>query len=101
MRGRRASSTLRAMTELNSLAEATAARQAVRCLEIGNPEQALTVLRNVCQTWADLPSMASSDQSEVPRLRERIERAIEEIEIHYPGHALRTLRLAVHREPLG
>jgi hypothetical protein len=34
-------------------------------------------------------------------LRAYIEQAIGEIEIGYPGHALRTLRVAVGREPLG
>jgi hypothetical protein len=93
---------LRLMTQsIFNFSEHSAARHAARYLETGDPQRALSLLREVRLKPADLPPDASSEDREIQRLRTYIERAIEEMEIHYPGHALRTLRIAVGRAPLG
>ncbi len=86
---------------LFSATERTAAYYAVRWLEGGEPQRALSVLREVRLKRPDPPTDASSDHRETQRLRTYIEQAIQELEIDYPGHALRTLRVAVRRERLG
>jgi hypothetical protein len=84
-----------------NIAEQAAVSDAARYLEEGEPERALMVLREVRLKRPMPPPDDSRDHEEIRRLRTYIEQAIQEIEIHYPGHALRTLRLAVGREPLG
>jgi hypothetical protein len=83
-----------------SLTEHAAANHAARYLEAGEPERALTLLREV-RLQREPPPDASGAHREIQRLRTYIEQAIGEIEIAYPGHALRTLRVAMGREPLG
>jgi hypothetical protein len=91
------------MTILNmfDLTEQSAVHHATRYLEIGDPQRALTLLRGVRLNPAEPPPEAPDDQQEILRLRTYIEQAIAEIETAYPGHALRTLRVAIGREPLG
>jgi hypothetical protein len=91
------------MRELNifDLNEQSAVQHATRYLEIGDPQRALTLLREVRLNPPELPPEAATEHREVERLRTYIEQAIDEIETAYPGHALRTLRVAIGREPLG
>ena len=91
------------MKELNifDLNEQSAVHHATRYLEIGDPQRALTLLREVRQSPPDPAPEAPDAQLEIQRLRTYIEQAIGEIETAYPGHALRTLRVAIGREPLG
>jgi hypothetical protein len=84
-----------------ALTEQDAVERAARYLEAVDPRRALTLLRGVRLKHPESPDDASSDHHEIQRLRTYIEQAILEIEIRRPGHALRTLRLAVGREPLG
>jgi hypothetical protein len=90
------------MNEPNlALTEHDAVERAARYLEAVDPERALTLLRDVRLNHPEPPDDACSDHHELQRLRAYIEQAILEIEVRHPGHALRTLRLAVGREPLG
>jgi hypothetical protein len=94
---------LPAMANLNyfDLNEQSAVHHATRYLEIGDPQRALTLLREVRLNPPEPIRHAPDDHREIQRLRTYIEQAIDEIETEYPGHALRTLRVAIGREPLG
>ena len=69
-----------------------AVQRAIDYLEAVEPLEALTVLREAC--------LEANDPAAVQRNR-YIKQAITEIETHYPGHALGTLRLAIGRARLG
>jgi hypothetical protein len=91
------------MTNLNffDLTEQSVVHHATRYLEIGDPQRALTLLREVRLNQPEPMPDAPDAHREIQRLRTYIEQAIDEIETECPGHALRTLRVAIGREPLG
>jgi hypothetical protein len=89
------------MTSGSKPPELTAAREAVRHLEAADPLRALTLLREARLNCPDPAPGNPQDEREIRRLRFCIEQAIDEIEVSYPGHALRRLRIAVGRAPLG
>jgi hypothetical protein len=82
--------------------EYAVAQDAARYLEAQQPDSALNLLRQLIPTQCDGddPCELNLDR-ELRELRSCLVRAAEEIQHHYPGHALRTLRIAIGRAPLG
>jgi len=81
--------------------EYTVAQDAARYLEAQQPDRALNLLRQPIPTQYDGDSCGPNLDRELRELRSCLVRAAEEIQHHYPGHALRTLRIAIGRAPLG
>jgi hypothetical protein len=81
--------------------EYAVAQDAARYLEAQQPDSALNLLRQLIPTQFDGDAREPEVDRELRELRSCLVRAAEEIQYHYPGHALRTLRIAIGRAPLG
>jgi hypothetical protein len=81
--------------------EYAVAQDAARYLEAQQPDSALKLLRQLVPTPLDGDGREPNLDRELRELRSCLVRAAQEIQHHYPGHALRTLRIAIGRAPLG
>jgi hypothetical protein len=81
--------------------EYAVAQDAARYLEAQQPDSALNLLRQLIPTQFDEGPGELNIDGELRELRTCLVRAAEEIQHHYPGHALRRLRIAIGRAPLG